>query len=161
LGPPANNQIVNGDFNSGTSDPWHLTGLLTGVTSAVTNGQFCVTSPASNLFTIGWPTTSSPVAVLQPSTTYEFYYQISATATPQSFEAKVSSATGAGTNPLDFMTSGTQGEPVGGAGLQTFAFTFVPGSDPSAGIAFNIVTGYNGGNPSTICIDNVYLGTPN
>ena len=162
LGPPANNQIVNGDFNNGSSSPWSVTsggGTPTGVTTAVTNGQFCVTVPSSMLFTIGWPANGSPVAVLQPSTTYELYYQISTTATFASFAAKVGSATSL--NPTDFITGSGQGTPVAGAGLQTFAFTFVPGSDPGAGIAFNITAGYNAGNPSTVCIDNVYLGTPN
>ena len=52
----------------------------------------------------------------------------------------------------------TQGEPTAGAGLQTFAFTFVPGSDPAAGVVFLISSGAD---PTTVCIDNVALGTPN
>jgi hypothetical protein len=160
LGPPANNQIVNGDFNSGSSAPWHVTdgsgGTATGATTAVTNGQFCVSVPSAYSFGIGWPSTSSPVAVLQPSTTYEFYYQISTTAPLYTFMAKVGSAPGSA-NQTDFMTSGTQGEPTAGAGLQTFAFTFVPGSDPAAGVVFFMSSGAS---PTTVCIDNVYLGTP-
>jgi hypothetical protein len=160
-GPPANNQIVNGDFNSGTSDPWHVTSggsPASQATSAVTNGQFCVSVPTTYYsFTIGWPASTSPVAVLQPSTRYELYYQISTTAALFSFSAKVGAAPGNATNQTDFMTSGTVGGPTAGAGLQTFAFTFVPGSDPAAGIAFNIVSM----NPTTVCIDNVALGTPN
>jgi hypothetical protein len=147
---------VNGDFNSGSSAPWHVTSS-TDATSSVTNGQFCVTEPTSYTgFNIGWPTTSSPVAVLQASTTYEFYYQISTTAPLYSFSAKVGSASG-GSGLTHLMTTGTQGEPTAGAGLQTFAFTFVPGADPTAGVVFLL---YSGASPTTVCIDNVALGTP-
>ena len=161
LGPPANNQILNGDFNSGTSAPWHVTngsgGPSTDTTSAVTNGQFCVTEPNTYAaFNIGWPTTNPPVAVFQASTTYEFYYQISTTAPLYSFSAKVGSAPG-GSGLTHLMTTGTQGEPTAGAGLQTFAFTFVPGSDPTAGVVFLLTSGAS---PTTVCIDNVALGTP-
>jgi hypothetical protein len=156
--PPANNQIVNGDFNSGSSVPWHIT-ESTDATSAVTNGQFCVTEPTSYTgFNVGWPTTSSPVAVLQASTTYELYYQISTTAPLYSFSVKVGSAPGSTANLTDLMTTGSQGEPTAGAGLQTFSFTFVPGADPTAGIVFLL---YSGATATTVCIDNVALGTPN
>ena len=125
----------------------------------VTNGLFCVTEPtAYTLFNIGWPTTSSPVAVFQASTTYELYYQISTTAPLYSFSAKVGSAPGATASLTHLMTTGTQGEPTAGAGLQTFAFTFVPGADPTAGVVFLL---YSGASPTTVCIDNVALGTPN
>jgi hypothetical protein len=161
LGPPANNQIVNGDFNSGSSAPWHVTNgsgsPSTDTTSVVTNGQFCVTEPNTYApFNIGWPTTNPPVAVFQASTTYEFFYQISTTAPLYSFSAKVGSAPG-GSGLTHLMTTGTQGEPTAGAGLQTFAFTFVPGADPTAGVVFLL---YSGASPTTVCIDNVALGTP-
>ena len=163
LGPPANNQIGNGDFNSGTSAPWHVTSgsgsATTGVTTVVTNGQFCVSISSSYYsVAIGWPTTSSPVAVFQASTTYELYYQMSTTTALYTFSAKVGSAPGSTATLTHLITTGTQGEPVAGAGLQTFSFTFVPGSDPTAGLVFLLSSGAN---PTTVCIDNVALGTPN
>jgi Carbohydrate binding domain len=162
-GPPANNQIVNGDFHTGTSGPWHVTNgsgtISTDATGVVTNGQFCVTeSNTYTAFNIGWPAASSPVAVLQASTTYELYYQISTTTALYSFSAKVGSAPGGTGNLTDLMTTGNQGEPTAGAGLQTFAFTFVPGADPTAGVVFLL---YSGASATTVCIDNVALGTPN
>ena len=162
-GAPANNQIVNGDFHTGTSDPWHVTNgsgtISADATGVVTNGQFCVTeSNTYTAFNIGWPAASSPVAVLQASTTYELYYQISTTTPLYSFSAKVGSAPGSTGNLTDLMTTGNQGEPTAGAGLQTFAFTFVPGADPTAGVVFLL---YSGASATTVCIDNVALGTPN
>ena len=160
LGPPSNNQLVNGDFNSGTSAPWHVT-VSTDYTSSVTNGQFCVTEPtAYTTFNIGWPATSAdPAAVFQASTTYELYYQMSSTAPLYSnFSVKVGSAPSSNANLTYLMTTGNQGEPTAGAGLQTFAFTFVPGAAPAAGVVFLLTSGASA---TTVCIDNVALGTPN
>jgi hypothetical protein len=162
VSPPANNQILNGDFSTGTSAPWHVT-VSTDFTSAVTNGQFCVTEPSTyTIFNIGWPTTAPPSAALQASTMYEFYYQISTTAPLYNFNVKVGSApvSGSSANLTDFMGANGQGEPTAGAGLQTFAFTFSPGvADPTAGVVFLLYSGATA--PVTVCIDNVALGTPN
>jgi hypothetical protein len=168
--PVANNQIMNGDFSNGSSAPWHVSSgsnqapPSTDVTSAVTNGELCVTVTASYYgFTIGWPQSTPPFAVLQANTTYELYYQMSTTATLYSLEAKVGSATGAQTDFSTLTPPATTDKPVAGAGLQTFTHTFVPasGADPMAGIAFNISSGDTSSSPLTVCIDNVALGTPN
>jgi hypothetical protein len=161
--PVANNQIVNGDFSNGSTVPWGITvqspttATLSGV---VTNGQFCVTVPTSDYaFTIGWPTSGSPVATLQAGVTYELYYQISTTMTFYTFQVKVGQATSPYTQ-TDYITATGQDVPVGGAGLQTFAHTFTPTiADPVAGVAFNISLEY-ATSPQTVCIDNVALGTP-
>jgi hypothetical protein len=112
------------------------------------------------MFNIGWPTTSPPSAVLQASTTYEFYFQISTTAPLYTFTVKVGSAPvqGSSANLTDFMSTDLHTQLTAGAGLQTFAYTFVPGADPTAGVVFLL---YSAANPTTVCIDNVALGTPN
>jgi endoglucanase len=157
---PANNQIVNGDFSSGSSSPWGITVNTTGtvgVSGSVTNGQYCVYVPGEAAVTIGWPSSGSPVAMLKSGTTYEFYYQASVSGGPlYSFEAKVGQAV----SPygLDYSTSADLASL--GPSLQTFIHTFsLSIADSVAGIAFNIETYYM--MPATVCIDNVALGTPN
>ena len=98
------------------------------------------------------------MATLAATTTYEFFYQMSTTVTLYSFQAKVGQAVSPYTQ-TDYITSAGQDAPVPGAGLQSFAHTFVPamGADTVAGIAFNIAIDA----PGVICIDNVALGLPN
>jgi hypothetical protein len=154
--PPANNQITNGDFSNGGTN-WGITVQTTGgtgVTSSVTDGVLCVSIPTFVAITIGWPANGSPVAMLQAGGTYELQYQISTTATLYTFEVKVGQATPPYTQ-TDFITDADY--PIAGVGLQTFTHTFIPtASDSVTGIAFNILTQ----TPTTVCLDNVALGTP-
>jgi hypothetical protein len=159
--PVANNQIVNGDFSSGSAAPWGITVNSpsgASLSGTVTNGQFCVAVPVTDYaITIGWPASGSPVAVLQAGVTYELTYQISTSASFYTWQVKVGQATSPFTQ-VDYQTPTTQPFPVAGVGLQTFSHLFAPTTaDPVAGVAFNIGIS----SATTICLDNVALGTPN